>query len=171
MKKTLVLLFALLLALFAFGCKKAQGNETAITNPAVDVASFSDFAPLELYIDAPEGAKNVRYRIIADEIAEVLFALNGQNYCLRAARLDADISGVYKSFDAEETLVRVGEEGDAAVLLRIRTIACGAEGALADWRCGNAAFTLYTGDAVECQSFFDLAIAAAERVLPYHGAN
>ncbi len=87
-------------------------NEQAtasIANPLVDVDSPDAFAPLGIAIDAPEGASDVRYTVIADEMAQVIFTVDGHQYCLRATKSMSDIEmicGHYGQYVPSDRLSR-----------------------------------------------------------------
>lgn len=153
MKKLLSILTAAALTLaFAACADKPAAPEPAETaaqlpNPVADVADASAFAPLGVAIDAPQGAEDVSCSIIADKIAQILFAYGGRGYTYRAATADEDISGVYETFD-DDALSTVVDADGYSVEVTTRTIGGGANGALAAWTCGAAQYTLYTGDAV-----------------------
>lgn len=80
-------------------------------SPIQDVSGPEDFAGLDLVIDAPEGAAEVRYSILDGEIARIDFILEGHSYTYSASRVDGDFSGVSgtvvssRSVDAEHSAV------------------------------------------------------------------
>ena len=54
--------------------------------------AFTD--ELGISVDAPIGSKNVQYRIIDDEIADISFVYNNIDYTLRASKQNGDFSGI-----------------------------------------------------------------------------
>ncbi len=112
MKNVFLSILSLLIIAFALsGCygKSAEPSETqpvissddglnegtaSIANPLVDVDSPDAFAPLGIAIDAPEGASDVRYTVIGNEMAQVIFTFDGHQYCLRATRSMSDIEAI-----------------------------------------------------------------------------
>lgn len=72
--------------------------DAGVTNPVSQVASADAFSALNLTLSAPENAENVTYYIIADEIAEVRFDVDGVSYTARASSKISDhemLSGIY----------------------------------------------------------------------------
>lgn len=144
---------------------KAAPEQVGMPNPVVEVTDATAFATLELGIDAPEGAENVRYSIISDSIAQVQFVQDGCAFTYRAAHSPDDISGVYETFDEQTQGLEVdGEDWYASI--RIRTIRNGAGGALADWMYDDAWYSLYTPDSIALEMIGDLATELAEHVCP-----
>lgn len=165
MKKLLsILTAALALALAACADRPSAPGpaETAaqLPNPVADAADASAFSRLGVAIDAPQGAEDVRYSIIADKIAQVLFTCGGRAYTCRAAAAGEDISGVYEAFD-DDVLSTVVDADGYSVEVTTRTIGGGENGALASWTCGAAQYTLYTGDAVNADDAAALAALLA----------
>lgn len=70
-----------------------------VGSPFEDVQSAADFEKLGFTIDAPENSKDVSYRILDSEIAQVTFTLDGHSYTYRASMLDGNFSG-----DTEEAV-------------------------------------------------------------------
>ena len=102
MKKLFALaLAALVLLSFAACTDNSSGNEESgeenvqIVNPIEEVDSAAAFGALGLTLDAPSGAKDVRYSIISGKIAQVNFTVDGHEYTLRASNKETDFSGLY----------------------------------------------------------------------------
>lgn len=103
MKKTVALLLAALLTVsFAACSQKTSDSKTTddtenvqIPNPIKEVDSADAFRSIGISVDAPEDAKDVTYRNIGGEIAEVVFTLNEHVYTLRASKTQSDFSGLY----------------------------------------------------------------------------
>ena len=158
-------------ALLLAACGVAQETPgVSLPNPVQEVASYADFAPLELFLDAPAAAENVRYSIVAEEIAQVRFSFDGSAYCCRASYLSEDISGMHAKFDAEERGV-CAESTNGSVEIRIRTVDGGKAGALATWQLGAAQFTLSTTEAVTADEMQNLALMLASDAMPYYAAQ
>ena len=67
-----------------------------IVNPLMPVENAEAFSSLlDLQLDAPEGAEEVQYTVISNQIAQIDFLLDGRSYTLRAARSQEDFSGLY----------------------------------------------------------------------------
>lgn len=165
MKKFLTLFLSVALFAACSACGQA-GAVTQLPNPIKEVGGSADFAPLDLYIEAPDGAADVRYSIISDEIAQIQFALDGRAYTYRAALPadGADISGVYETFD-EQALGTDVDYADGGVSIRVRTVKAGADGALADWTQDGRTYTLYTPDGVTADAINALAVKLAPQSL------
>jgi len=113
----------------------------AAANPLKEVNGPAGFLPLGVVIDAPAGAENVRYTVIADAIAEVQFSHSGCGFTLRAAKADGDISGVYLDFVKTEEWLFKGN-GLAA---EVSTAADGA--VLVLWKLNGVSYSLFTPNA------------------------
>ncbi len=150
----------------AGGEREDAGGGLGLPNPVKEVADAGAFQPLDLYIDAPEDADEVSYSIISDQIAQVSFTLDGRRYTYRAAHTEEDISGLYVAFEDEEAGVEADGDGWYASI-RIRTVK-DSGGALAEFRYGTAAFSLYTGDATDTQTMSRIAVALASVQCPHY---
>ena len=160
MKRTLALTLALLFSLTLLsGCmSEALANilkgdkptadpvptkapAAEVVNPLKEVKGPAEFLPLGVVIDAPSGAENVRYCIIADAIAEVQFTHSGCSFTLRAAKAEGDISGVYLDFvKTEEWPFK--DNGLSA------SVSAAKDGAtLACWKMNGISYSLFTPDA------------------------
>lgn len=172
MKKTarLITLFAFAALLAVSGCARtvpptepiaapiespAQSPNIGMPNPVVEVESAKDFEALNVKIDAPEGATDVSYRIIADKIAEITFTLDGATYTYRSANTgtEEDISGVYTEFDERSDISVDGLDWYAIININTNQDA----GALATWQYLPVQFSLYTEDKVDVEAFTNLA--------------
>ncbi len=138
------------------GADPAAGQGEQLPNPVVEVEGSAAFSALGCFITVPSGATDARYAIIADEIAQIQFTLERRAYTYRAANTAEDISGVYETFDAAETV----SLGDASA--RVETIGGGANGALAAWSAGETRYTLYTPDATDASTIGALALTLIE---------
>ena len=125
----------LVLAACAAKPSAPEPAETAaqLPNPVADVAGASAFSRLGIAIDAPKGAEGVRCSIIADRIAQILFAYGGRGYTYRAAKTEEDISGVYETFDDDVLSTIVGaDEYSVDVTTPTTTYLCGIGSEYAD---------------------------------------
>ena len=92
-----------------------------IGNPFVSVEGAQEFkTKLGIVLNAPEGAENVEYTIIDNEMANIDFNYAEHSYTLRASKQGGDFSGLYgtdagseqidSSTDALLTAIRSEEE-------------------------------------------------------------
>lgn len=95
--------------------------EVQIGNPFVSVEGAQEFkTKLGIVLNAPEGAENVEYTIIDNEMANIDFNYAEHSYTLRASKQGGDFSGLYgtdagseqidSSTDALLTAIRSEEE-------------------------------------------------------------
>ena len=159
MKTTLILLLIVSCIVMLCACAPAPAESLSLPNPVVDVDDAYAFDALSLPIDAPHNAQDARYSIISNEIAQVLFALDGISYTYRAAHTTEDISGVYESFD-EPVAVLVDADGWTAAIT-VKTVK-GGNGALATWQLDDTGFSLYTSDIIIADTMSHVAMALAE---------
>ncbi len=177
MKRFIAILLAAAL-LTAAGCTGTQtdgeaqdGDGVQIPNPIVEVEDAAAFEELGISFDAPEGAADVVYSIISDEIAQIQFTYGGRAYTYRASCVTdiEDMHGVYETFDDTEQ----GVEADGAdwyASVRIRTVDGGKSGALASWSYDPVNYTLWTADEVDTEAISALAVGLAEGVFPRDAA-
>lgn len=67
-----------------------------LANPVVLYASAKDVKKATgIMIDAPEGATDISYSVIAEVLANVDFTFDGVEYTFRAEKTGDDISGLY----------------------------------------------------------------------------
>lgn len=155
------------LALLAAACAgRALLPEQATSAPGyADERATSVFEPLGLRIDAPSGATGVVYSVVDSRIAQVTFTLEDRVYAYRAAYSEADISGVYAAFDEEASTIDASGDGwDASICIQM--IDGGEHGALATWRYGEAAFSLYSPDPIDANSMGILSVVLASTAYP-----
>ncbi|MCR5322267.1 MAG: hypothetical protein K6E85_03215 [Lachnospiraceae bacterium] len=92
-----------------------------IANPFAGVENAAEFERvLGISIDAPEGAENVEYSIVDNEMADIVFELEGHVYNIRASTVGGDFSGLNgieaktEQIDARNnavlTVIRSGDE-------------------------------------------------------------
>ncbi|MDE7230063.1 MAG: hypothetical protein K2N56_06235 [Oscillospiraceae bacterium] len=79
-------------------------------------AAFTE--ELKITVDAPEGAKNVQYRIVDDDIADITFVYNDIDYTLRASKQNGDFSGI----NGTAVLSELIRENNNAVLTAVTDI-------------------------------------------------
>lgn len=119
-----------------------ESSTAAVENPIRQVQGIEDFASLQAALGVPEGAQNVEYYIIADEVAEVNFVLDGNHFSFRGAAGDQDISGVYDNFQGQALTV-----SGADTTAEIQKTSGG--GRLALWTDTTSTYSLYTAAEVE----------------------
>lgn len=73
-------------------------------SPIQEVDSAEDFASIDINIDAPSDANDVRYYILDGKIAQIDFILDGHKYTFSASRLDGDLSGVSGKTESSESI-------------------------------------------------------------------
>ena len=67
-----------------------------LPNPITEYGSAEELrAALGFGVEAPAEAEEVRYSAISGTIAQVSFTRSGKDYCLRAAEMTEDFSGLY----------------------------------------------------------------------------
>ena len=67
-----------------------------LPNPILEYGSAEElWAALGFGVEAPAEAEEVRYSAISGTIAQVNFTRSGKDYCLRAAEMTEDFSGLY----------------------------------------------------------------------------
>jgi len=84
-----------------------EGETAGLPNPVIEVDSADEIMEkTDIFITVPEGAADAKYSIIADEVAQVDFTLDGINYNHRIQKTDKleDISGVYTDFEVEKDM-------------------------------------------------------------------
>lgn len=130
----------------------AEGEEE-IPNPFVEQEKAEDLKAVEVSMDAPEGALDVKYYLIDDEIAEITFTLEDNKFSYRGAAHAEDFAGIFEEFEEDVTaLSDCGADED----LIIKTTVSG--GRLASWSKNGAKYTLYTPSTVADEDLFTLCI-------------
>ena len=146
MKKTLALLLALALCLALCACGETaeapapaeepaataepvpaeeETGVTGLANPVVEVTEEEMLNTIGLVLTAPENAADTRLSVIAGEMAQLDFTLDGVKYCYRAqpsAELATyDMSGLYYEWTSTESATVAGRE---AVLTTTENESC-----------------------------------------------
>lgn len=114
MKKTLILISIFMIMLVSCSGKKTAVNTTAnktigLPNPVQESTAEDITKELNVKFAVPDGAKNIRYSIIAGNLAQMDFILN-EAECTARIKRDAeseDISGFYYNW-SNETPCTVG---------------------------------------------------------------
>jgi len=110
-----------------------------LANPMKQVESAAAFAALGVSIEAPAGAQNPQYFVIADELAEIRYTLDGKEFTYRAsATEEEDISGVYEAFTEDVLLEEAWD-----YVLTVNTIENNG-GTVGIWRHGEVSYSLYS---------------------------
>lgn len=120
MKKTLILISIFIMMLVSCSGKKSAVNTTAnktigMPNPVQESTAEDIAKELNVKFAVPDGAKNIRYSIIAGNLAQMDFILN-EAECTARIKRDAeseDISGFYYNW-SNETPCTVGENAGIA---------------------------------------------------------
>ncbi len=88
-----------------------ESENIQVVNPLTSVNSSEDFRELGFIIDAPENSNEVKYWILSGNIAHIDFALEDNNFTLRASKIvsEEDLHGVYK--DYEEEIIGIEVDG------------------------------------------------------------
>lgn len=106
MKKFFIISLAVLLVLSCSGCAKKEEKPSAgIPNPMVETDADGIMEKLGLSFNVPEGVKDVKYFIIADELAQMQFTLEGDVECCARIKPSAefeDISGMFYEADIKD---------------------------------------------------------------------
>lgn len=91
----------------------AVSEPTKVVSPVQLVDSAAAFdKELGISIDAPEGSKNVQYRILDDAVADISFAYNDMDCTLRASKQNGDFSGINGTAVLSEL---IGENNNAVL--------------------------------------------------------
>lgn len=120
MKKTLILISIFMIMLVSCSGKKSAVNTTAnktigLPNPVQESTAEEITERLNVKFAVPDGAKNIRYSIIAGNLAQMDFIWN-EAECTARIKRDAeseDISGFYYNWP-NETPCTVGENAGIA---------------------------------------------------------
>lgn len=114
----LMLAFAMVFAMASCGSKEEEGSE-GIANPVHECTIEEMAEATGISIDAPEGATDVAYAYIegTDDVApvsQVIFTLDGQEYCYRAQSTDMTGFGLtdpdVDPFEAFDNACAAGQE-------------------------------------------------------------
>lgn len=151
------------------GCDKTEqappqeqgAYKTGVSNPVVEVKDASAFTALGLKLEAPKEGTDTKYFIIANELAEVDFIYHKQVYCYRAATTQEDISGVYDRQAGKSDAISIQAAGGDTTTMTVRRFEGG--GAVASWKWGGVAFSLFARQCVNYDEFctFARSVAAA----------
>lgn len=101
MKYTLSVIIALLLCVSCvFGCQapaSQEGAQSSLSNPMVESSPEEILEKIGVEFLVPEGAEEVKYFIISNQMAEMQFRLNGSDCSARVQPETelTDISGMY----------------------------------------------------------------------------
>ncbi|HWQ59288.1 MAG TPA: hypothetical protein VN540_09745 [Clostridia bacterium] len=154
MKKLLAILLCAALALSMSACmwiikggtvtpldtpEATDGTGAQIPNPMEPVSGAAAFEDIGITMDAPEGAEDISYFIISNELAQVNFTLSGFEYTYRASKTQTDISGVYDTF-AEAFSVDCDADG---AVLTVTAQNASSGGRLATWSANGVNYSLW----------------------------
>ena len=122
LRKTLIMLLALLVCVCCTGCIEPvnkepdyepvaeQDSQLAIANPVKEMSREELIEACGIDLGEPEGAENMVYSLISlsdnNSVAQLHFTLDGQELCLRAQNMAGDsavdISGMYYNWESTE---------------------------------------------------------------------
>lgn len=162
MKKKIWICSVLVFAVLCSGCAGATAGEPSgetsagvrkptpkpekkeeIENPMEEVESAAAFEKLGANIEVPAGAKDARYYIVNDEIAEIQFVFNDAVYSYRASIEEEDLSGVCdEAAEGKDSKFTVGEKEIVIEMMENG-------GYLTQWEYEPVHYSLYTADEVE----------------------
>lgn len=69
---------------------KPQKRPVAVVSPVLQVARAEELSPAGVFLDAPEGAENVSYYLISNQVAKIHFTLHGIEYDYMASAVRED---------------------------------------------------------------------------------
>ncbi|MEG0912112.1 MAG: hypothetical protein RSG53_00755 [Oscillospiraceae bacterium] len=165
MKKILTAIAVVLLVSAALiSCKtKEDEPQTQIPNPMVEEKNSDAFEAAGIKLEAPEEASDVKYYIIAGELAQITFALDGDEYTFRAAKTDEDISGICEVFEEDTHIIKKTSD-DGEVDISVRRTKNGAY--VGSWRLGKTQYSLSCLSGIEsdkmyqaCDDLFELVLS------------
>ncbi|MBQ0134685.1 MAG: hypothetical protein KBS46_06125 [Clostridiales bacterium] len=169
MKKIIAILLALSVLFALTACsktEKADENEAApeigMPNPMREVSADE----LELYVNVPEGAADVRYFIIEDgenRLEQVSYTLEGKDYCYRMQQ-----TGDVVAYDMSGIYANGWETEDAAVSYCDAVVMNSSEGSVIYWMDVVPGIN-YTLSSTQQLSADELSEAAAALFVPMQG--
>lgn len=135
MKKILsLILCATMVSFMLVGC--AGGGKSTLENPMKPVDGVEAFTKLDVYMNPPDGAKEVTYYTIGKKIAQIDFALDGIEYTYRGSTLEEDISGINEEFVGDP--LKITTKGGAEIQIKATT----SDARIATWKNSGASYCL-----------------------------
>ena len=135
-KQGVLILVGLALVIALAGCgKKAQDSTEqdggpGVVNPMVEVKDDDAFDKLRVEMDAPDMAKDIKYYIIDDTVAQIDFTYSSVEYTYRGGEPMENMAGLHSMKAASEETVAYGDADDR-VEVTIQTMEDG--GYVASW--------------------------------------
>lgn len=156
------------MAVLLFGCAKQERQERPIQtempkeevpDPMVEVEGAMAFAKVGADIEAPAGAEDAKYFIIADRVAEIRFTRNDVQYSYRASQMEGDLTGIEEEpQDLEGVKATVGN-------LEIPIQTAGSN-YLALWKWGDITYSLIAREPADAAVMKSLAEELARDTMP-----
>lgn len=167
MKKTVSLLLCLLLALSLSACGKQAATAadtdhdsnipdggTAMANPWVDYESLDEaIAAVGFSVTVPEeieGFDAPVYRVMNNELLEVLYPCTDGDLRIRKAAGEEDISGDYNAYSETQTVSTPGEDGVVTMKGNGGSVGC------ATWCSGAYTYSITAQPGVDVLTMTDL---------------
>ncbi len=109
MKKIFLLLLLTFLLLSCNSTKQITEPSFMLANPFVDCSSLEEaenIAGFSISLPRELNNKELIYRVLTtgDKMIEIMYYLDGDKITIRKSKSKEEISGVYKSFDLENTI-------------------------------------------------------------------
>ena len=109
MKKIFLLLLLTFLLLSCNSTKQITEPSFMLANPFVDCSSLEEaenIAGFSISLPRELNNKELIYRVLTtgDKMFEIMYYLDGDKITIRKSKSKEEISGVYKSFDLENTI-------------------------------------------------------------------
>lgn len=156
------------MAVLLIGCAKEEIQERQIKretpkeeapDPITEVEGATAFAKVGADIEAPAGAEDAKYFIIADRIAEIRFTRNEVLYSYRASRTEGNLTGTEEEpRDVEGVKAAVGNYE-----IPIQTVG---GNYLALWKWGEIAYGLIAREPVDAAVMKSLTEELARDTMP-----
>ncbi len=158
----------LAMAILLLGCAKQENQERLIrpetpkeevSDPVTEVEGAKAFAKVGADIEAPAGAEDAKYFIIADRVAEIQFMQNGVQYSYRAARTEENVTGM-------QTETQELEDAKAVVGSCEIPIQIAGNSYVAIWKWGEISYGLIARDSADGNVMKSLVEELARDTMP-----
>ncbi len=152
------------MAVLLSGCAKEDSikpetRREEVPDPMVEVEGAQAFAKVGADIEAPAGAEDAKYFMIADQIAEIQFTQNGVQYSYRAARAKENVTGMQTETQELEDVKAV--VGSCEIPIQIA-----GSSYVAIWKWGEISYGLITRDSVDGGVMKSLVEELARETMP-----
>lgn len=141
------------------GPVRPEATKEEVPDPMTEVEGAQAFAKVGADIEAPAGAEDARYYIIAERIAEIQFMQNGVQYSYRAARTEENVTGM-------RTETQELEDARAVVGSREIPIQIAGNSYVAIWRWGDISYGLIARDSADGNVMKSLVEELARDTMP-----